>query len=319
MLADSFDKKDGVFQFTPLREGRRCIVHREGSGIVFQFTPLREGRPTISVKNTSGVISIHAPPRGATRRQVLHFSHLLFQFTPLREGRPPTVCISATCTIFQFTPLREGRLLPTLTIPPPRTHFNSRPSARGDCYSFGLSFPSVFQFTPLREGRRPACEICGAARKISIHAPPRGATPPAEHCKKSVLSFQFTPLREGRRRPLKGESAWKNNFNSRPSARGDRCGGGGERNDFDFNSRPSARGDKYSFGHISQRNISIHAPPRGATDVMCLQSAIERISIHAPPRGATIAAEATTVRPYYFNSRPSARGDEKKIFAKKTL
>ena len=176
----------------------------------------------------------------------------------------------------------------------------------------------AFQFTPLREGRRPACEICGAARKISIHAPPRGATPPAEHCKKSVLSFQFTPLREGRRRPLKGESAWKTNFNSRPSARGDRCGGGGERNDFDFNSRPSARGDKYSFGHISQRNISIHAPPRGATDVMCLQSAIERISIHAPPRGATIAAEATTVRPYYFNSRPSARGDHSFLVREKS-
>ncbi len=56
------------------------------------------------------------------------------------------------------------------------------------------------------------------------------------------LAFQFTPLREGRplsRRFLLSEE----NFNSRPSARGD------EREPADdgagnyFNSRPSARGD----------------------------------------------------------------------------
>ena len=55
--------------------------------------------------------------------------------------------------------------------------------------------------------------------------------------------------------------------------------------------------------------ISIHAPPRGATAGGNGKENCDAISIHAPPRGATIAAEATTVRPYYFNSRPSARGD----------
>ena len=34
-------------------------------------------------------------------------------------------------------------------------------------------------------------------------------------------------------------------------------------------------------------NISIHAPPRGATALVCVQLAINVISIHAPPRGAT--------------------------------
>ena len=274
-----------LFQFTPLREGRRCIVHREGSGIVFQFTPLREGRPTISVKNTSGVISIHAPPRGATRRQVLHFSHLLFQFTPLREGRPPTVCISATCTIFQFTPLREGRLLPTLTIPPPRTHFNSRPSARGDCYSFGLSFPSVFQFTPLREGRPSIDGVYG-----------------------TVTEFQFTPLREGR--------PWLSVLVILL---------------MHFNSRPSARGDYVDLTSDAIIGISIHAPPRGAT-LEAVFVAIDPLFQFTPlregrlPRTPGVRAlrgfQFTPLRegrrwilpsiptPRYFNSRPSARGDE---------
>ena len=55
-----------------------------------------------------------------------------------------------------------------------------------------------------------------------------------------------------------------------------------------FNSRPSARGD-YGFCNPQIRNfISIHAPPRGATDVEPEGNAAFLISIHAPPRGATM-------------------------------
>ena len=79
--------------------------------------------------------------------------------------------------------------------------------------------------------------------------------------------------------------------------------------------------------------ISIHAPPRGATDGgnrhkaghdyfnsrpsargdEHRRGAEERrrhISIHAPPRGATPAGRWTQCPPAYFNSRPSARGDQ---------
>ena len=55
---------------------------------------------------------------------------------------------------FQFTPLREGRLDIRL-LRSRRCYFNSRPSARGDA---------------VRRGRRPE------RGRISIHAPPRGAT-----------------------------------------------------------------------------------------------------------------------------------------------
>ena len=58
-----------------------------------------------------------------------------------------------------------------------------------------------------------------AANKISIHAPPRGAT---------AVSATMSRLRD---------------FNSRPSARGDRTRGGNATRTPDFNSRPSARGD----------------------------------------------------------------------------
>ena len=122
-------------------------------------------------------ISIHAPPRGATRSfPAAVSSRSQFQFTPLREGRPdqhhqPTSTISH----FNSRPSARGDDLRRGGDLYPR-HFNSRPSARGDlnppppCAAVPL-----FQFTPLREGRRQ-----------------RPAEPPA------ASRFQFTPLREGR-------------------------------------------------------------------------------------------------------------------------
>ena len=143
---------------------------------------------------------------------------------------------------------------------------------------------------------------------ISIHAPPRGATgktqPHVEHCR-----FQFTPLREGRLR-------WRRLASSTNH----------------FNSRPSARGDRRFLDDLQKQQISIHAPPRGATVHHIVPIEERPISIHAPPRGATAGADGnfhhslfqfTPLREgrpafrqngaalLYFNSRPSARGDAK--------
>ena len=207
------------FQFTPLREGRRYPIKPPASDSLFQFTPLREGRlQVLAANNVIVPISIHAPPRGATAtlREVslptsFQFTPLRegrrnqrqdggaleyfnsrpsargddsyrrhyrgvdeFQFTPLREGRHAQGNFIAEVIAFQFTPLREGR--------PGRTHgfcyrqhFNSRPSARGDAML----------------GER------ADTRRISIHAPPRGATFISTRCL-CIKLFQFTPLREGR-------------------------------------------------------------------------------------------------------------------------
>ena len=102
-----------------------------------------------------------------------------------------------------------------------------------------------------------------------------------------AMLFQFTPLREGRRR-TSASAEKRTNFNSRPSARGDRNGQHRPR-------RPC---------------ISIHAPPRGAThSIEKGLIKVKIISIHAPPRGATCGLSAKTPETLYFNSRPSARGD----------
>ena len=59
------------FQFTPLREGRPNFSRENIANLLFQFTPLREGRLSINlnIKEWS-VISIHAPPRGATAKDM---------------------------------------------------------------------------------------------------------------------------------------------------------------------------------------------------------------------------------------------------------
>ena len=79
--------------------------------------------------------------------------------------------------------------------------------------------------------------------KISIHAPPRGATGRSCESKTSARRFQFTPLREGRHAPCDALDA-ASEFQFTPLREG-RHGRTGRRTiqPGDFNSRPSARGD----------------------------------------------------------------------------
>ena len=123
--------------------------------------------------------------------------------------------------------------------------------------------PRGFQFTPLREGRP--------------RAPARQA---------ACTLFQFTPLREGRPTQHR-QLLLPGHFNSRPSARGDQSRQQKRQRPADFNSRPSARGDMRAPKGTKKKQISIHAPPRGAT---------------------TDERRKRPGRPD-FNSRPSARGD----------
>ena len=209
------------FQFTPLREGR---PNAHTLKIAFEkisiHAPPRGATEAVGGAIANQNISIHAPPRGATRRPATARTHardfnsrpsargdaggcwrlwraLLFQFTPLREGRHISEDAPKEAVTFQFTPLREGRLRMDRRFCR-RPDFNSRPSARGDINRALCGAPdTVFQFTPLREGRRRWRDGNVSARRISIHAPPRGATLTISllYC---ACAFQFTPLREGR-------------------------------------------------------------------------------------------------------------------------
>ena len=175
-------------------------------------------------------------------------------------------------------------------------------------------FPSprpLFQFTPLREGRLWSGRMKSWNKKL----------------------FQFTPLREGRLQRLRHPRHAGNHFNSRPSARGDVDRRRRSSVCLYFNSRPSARGDEMYLQVKSAIAISIHAPPRGATQSpFRFRPCRPDISIHAPPRGATrgitydstgsIIFQFTPLREgrplplpprpasaSNFNSRPAARGD----------
>ena len=99
-----------------------------------------------------------------------------------------------------------------------------------------------------------------------------------------------------------------------------------------FNSRPSARGDVYGYNNLTTpADISIHAPPRGATWLSCKNQINIRFQF-TPLREGRLAnwlsgstkdflfqfTPLREGRPFrmqsaknesYFNSRPSARGD----------
>ena len=143
---------------------------------------------------------------------------------------------------FQFTPLREGRRL----------------------IMRATSFANLFQFTPLREGRR--------ARDAGT--------------KRGTSNFNSRPSARGdsARQSWRCSTAY---FNSRPSARGDPSSSAQDAPEYvfqftplregrlacceccsvlrHFNSRPSARGDVLRRRSLYHQGISIHAPPRGAT------------------------------------------------------
>ena len=211
----SFSAQSLGFQFTPLREGRPALnytaepfqqisIHAPPRGatvlmsameqsLTFQFTPLREGRRARYVRNAdSAHISIHAPPRGATTLLVCNRITVEISIHAPPRGATIVGGRGRGKWLFQFT-----RLLVHQVQPP---HFNSRPSARGDQRLAKVAFGAVISIhaPPRGATASPAGDERRRIQVISIHAPPRGATP-------LCLS----------------ENTTMDNFNSRPSARGD--------------------------------------------------------------------------------------------------
>ena len=301
----------------------------------FNSRPSARGDHALTEHEGLFFISIHAPPRGATIPNCATRTFAeYFNSRPSARGDVALAHVFHSRNISIHAPPRGATLRSALSSRAP-SNFNSRPSARGD-FGFGAQriHRMLFQFTPLREGR-----LCDSLRASSKH------------------SFQFTPLREGRRArrdrtqhrrqisihaPPRGATAstrflnsWGSNFNSRPSARGDYFGKSTRGFPPYFNSRPSARGDADMIEDGLMPDISIHAPPRGATEWGIVCGKYSDISIHAPPRGATKSRTATSFQREFqftplregrhinedaekslidFNSRPSARGDSRKRY-----
>ena len=191
---------------------------------------------------------------------------------------------------FQFTPLREGRRR-TCGAVHRIGYFNSRPSARGDALARrDWYFLTYFNSRPSARGDKSE-KVRNSKECISIHAPPRGATARLSEIVHLSERFQFTPLREGRRAvraaskaagefqftplregrlPHRAEPGGVRQFQFTPLREGRRCFkcSASLRRRY-FNSRPSARGDTHLDNGLLNEDISIHAPPRGATCASC--------------------------------------------------
>ena len=142
------------FQFTPLREGRQRSSRQIRRACYFNSRPSARGDSTKS-RASSGSTNFNSRPsaRGDFCSSGRTWVSAISIHAPPR-GATRGVRNSLGDKIFQFTPLREGRRLRFLHAP----------------------HSLLFQFTPLREGRRGVSVHHGADGKISIHAPPRGAT-----------------------------------------------------------------------------------------------------------------------------------------------
>ena len=188
-----------LFQFSPLREGRRSeprypqychsyfnsrpcergdAKYMDDLGIsLFQFSPLREGRQRADFhSNRVWHISILAPARGATRK-ILSLSSATnyFNSRPCERGDNVHAVYFSIPAQFQFSPLREGRPMP-----------ESQPETF-----------SQFQFSPLREGRHTVIENAKRAYQFQFSPLREGR----QAMGKAMLldsPFQFSPLREGR-------------------------------------------------------------------------------------------------------------------------
>ena len=124
----------GYFNSRPSARGDRKVCY---TMLIdeFQFTPLREGRQFQQFRATFQGISIHAPPRGATARDLIISSS-----SSISIHAPPR---GATCA--GGTLARQSAI--SIHAPP-----------RGATKGKGAGcVVTLFQFTPLREGRRHLC------------------------------------------------------------------------------------------------------------------------------------------------------------------
>ena len=167
-------------------------------------------------------------------------------------------------------------------------HFNSRPSARGDF---------------------AASESPGVG-KISIHAPPRGATVPFCVLFSCLLYFNSRPSARGDDYEQNDPEAACISIHAPPRGATRRPAWRTCRNSNDFNSRPSARGDQaFRTSSIVSHLFQFTPLREGRRRRGACGGPAAVISIHAPPRGATTARRGAAGCGSHFNSRPSARGD----------
>ena len=174
------------------------------------------------------------------------------------------------------------------------------------------------QYTRAREGRRgwrfsSRRRASAAASGLSprAHAHQRAHTPRGlcyVRQRQTALQAAYAAQKVKRRKAFGGVAfILSKSFNPRPFASGDERRAerpGGARR---FNPRPFTRGDRELMDFLSQYDVSIHAPSRGATFQGGGQRGRRPVSIHAPSRGTT-STSFTSAASAPFQSTPLHEG-----------
>ena len=211
-------------------------------------------------------ISIHAPARGASLLIQKNCPYKQFQFTPLREGLLYRYRLTFHSIHFNSRPCERGfnfLLIRLCSI----SYFNSRPCERGFLakQSVDLQSKRISIHAPARGASLMLLKQLDIST-ISIHAPARGASVLGGQAIHENVRFQFTPLREG--------------LHSVPSMQ--------PKDDIISIHAPARGASWFVCSSSSRSSISIHAPARGASEFKVCNSSSHIISIHAPARGASI-------------------------------
>ena len=194
-------------------------------------------------------ISIHTPTRGTTAGTGTATNLAEFQSTFPREERPYYTIVRIQVLQFQSTLPREERLRPPSYLTPEQ------------------KFQSTLPREERRSGRQSACLVdC-----ISIHAPTRGAT--VRRCSSISMSksFQSTLPREERQQ-VGGEKKVDKKFQSTLPREERHSHKELSTAECNFNPRSHERSDLNLLACPILPEISIHAPTRGATLIMCATS-----------------------------------------------
>ena len=151
---------EALFQFTPLREGRRAGKSQTACGLHFNSRPSARGDQVHAGTKHEKTISIHAPPRGATRVFAVRA-----MVDAISIHAPPRGATSHC----HYNTGKKG-------------NFNSRPSARGD--AGGSGWPPAGSAISIHAPPRGATDRAAADMPDKLHfnsrPSARGDRPPPE-------------------------------------------------------------------------------------------------------------------------------------------
>ena len=171
-----------------------------------------------------------------------------------------------------------------------------------------------FQFTPLREGR-PDFHGCPCRLFCYFNSRPSARGDAGINTPDDITKlFQFTPLREGRLSSMPRYTQPRI-FQFTPLREGrltfERAY---SRALSEFQFTPLREGRRAAMADISAiKKISIHAPPRGATKAVPTKQRNRVLFQFTPLREGRRPPPSRLQAAFYFNSRPSARGDSVKL------